>query len=59
MKSKSWIGILCLLITTVIWGSAFVAQYMGAESLPPMAFTAGRSFIGAAAVLPVALLAVH
>lgn len=59
MKSKSWIGILCLLITTVIWGSAFVAQYMGAESLPPLAFTAGRSFIGAVAVLPVALLAVH
>lgn len=59
MKSKSWIGVLCLLITTVIWGSAFVAQYMGAESLPPLAFTAGRSFIGAVAVLPVALLAVH
>ncbi len=59
MKSKSWIGILCLLITVVIWGSAFVAQYMGAESLPPMAFTAGRSFIGALAVLPVALVTVH
>ncbi len=59
MKSKSWIGVVCLLITVVIWGSAFVAQYMGAESLPPMAFTAGRSFIGALAVLPVALVAVH
>ena len=59
MKNKSWIGVVCLLITVVIWGSAFVAQYMGAESLPPMAFTAGRSFIGALAVLPVALVAVH
>lgn len=59
MKNKSWIGVLCLLVTVVIWGSAFVAQYMGAESLPPLAFTAGRSFIGALAVLPVALVAVH
>lgn len=59
MKNRSWIGVVCLLITVVIWGSAFVAQYMGAESLPPMAFTAGRSFIGALAVLPVALVAVH
>ncbi len=59
MKSKSWIGILCLLITTIIWGSAFVAQYMGSESLPPIAFTAARSFIGALAVLPVALFSVR
>ncbi len=53
---KQWIGIVCLLITTIIWGSAFVAQYMGSESLPPIAFTAARSLIGAMAVLPVALL---
>ena len=59
MKNRSWIGVVCLLITVVIWGSAFVAQYRGAESLPPMAFTAGRSFIGALAVLPVALLSLH
>lgn len=56
MKRKSWIGVVCLLVTTIIWGSAFVAQYMGAEILPPIAFTAARSFIGALAVLPVALV---
>lgn len=56
---KQWIGVLCLLVTTLIWGSAFVAQYMGSESLPPIAFTAARSFIGALAVLPVALLSVR
>jgi drug/metabolite transporter (DMT)-like permease len=56
---KSWFGVLCLLITTIIWGSAFVAQYMGSESLPPIAFTAARSFIGAMAVLPVALWSVR
>ena len=59
MKSKSWLGVICMLITTVIWGSAFVAQYLGAESLPPIAFTAARSFIGALAVLPVALLSLR
>ncbi len=56
---KQWIGIACLLVTTMIWGSAFVAQYMGSESLPPIAFTAARSFIGALAVLPVALISVR
>ena len=59
MKKKAWIGVVCLLVTTMIWGSAFVAQYMGAESLPPIAFTAARSFIGALAVLPVALMVRH
>lgn len=53
---KQWIGIICLLVTTLIWGSAFVAQYLGSESLPPIAFTAARSLIGALAVLPVALI---
>ncbi len=56
---KQWFGVLCLLVTTIIWGSAFVAQYMGSESLPPIAFTAARSFIGALAVLPVALFSVR
>ena len=59
VKNKAWLGVLCLMITVVIWGSAFVAQYMGSESMPPIAFTATRSFIGAAAVLPVALMTVR
>ncbi len=55
---KRWFGVCAILIATVIWGSAFVAQYIGSESLPPLAFTSARSFIGALAVLPLALFSV-
>jgi len=45
-------GILALLICTLIWGCAFVAQRMGMDSLGPCSFNAIRSFIGAIALLP-------
>ena len=36
---------LLLLLTAVIWGSAFVAQKGGAEVLGPLSFNWARSFI--------------
>lgn len=45
-------GILALLICTLIWGCAFVAQRMGMDSLGPCSFNAIRSFIGAIALVP-------
>lgn len=46
-------GIFMLTIASVIWGSAFVAQSTGAEHVGAFTFITFRSFLGAAALLPV------
>ena len=43
---------LLLLVCSLIWGFAFVAQRFGAEHLGAYAFNAARGFLGAAALLP-------
>lgn len=47
---------LLLLLTAMIWGSAFVAQRTGMDHLGPMAFTAARFLVGGLCVLPLALV---
>ncbi|MBQ3437208.1 MAG: DMT family transporter [Fusobacterium sp.] len=44
MNKKIW-GNISLLITSVIWGSAFVAQVTGMDVLGPFTFNAARSFV--------------
>ncbi|WP_207478292.1 DMT family transporter [Arenibaculum pallidiluteum] len=46
---------LLLLLAAAIWGTAFVAQKLGAEHLGPMLFTGLRFLVGALVVLPLAL----
>ena len=46
-----------LMLTALIWGTAFVAQSVGMDYLGPFAFTATRNFIGCVALLPVIALA--
>lgn len=41
----------CPLLAAFIWGSAFVAQSVGAETVPPFTFSAVRSWIGAISLL--------
>lgn len=41
-----------LLVASAIWGSAFVAQRLGAEAMPPAAFTAVRHLLGALVLVP-------
>ena len=41
-------GSLILLLTALIWGTAFVAQTSGAEAVGTFTFNAFRSFVGAA-----------
>ena len=41
-----------LLITAVIWGSAFVAQSIGMDSVGPFTFTTSRTLLGAIVLLP-------
>lgn len=44
---------LLLLLASLIWGCAFVAQVVGMESLGPFSFNAVRFLIGSASLIPV------
>ena len=46
-------GPLILLLTTFIWGTAFLAQKLGADTLGPFAMTAVRNLLGGAFLLGV------
>lgn len=56
MKKTQLKGVLTLLLTAMIWGSAFVTQSVGMESLQPFTFNGVRMLIGAVVLLPVILL---
>lgn len=43
--NKKILGNILLLITSIIWGSAFVAQVTGMDVLGPFTFNAARSFL--------------
>lgn len=46
---------LCLLLTALIWGTAFIAQKTGMDGLGPFGFTGTRFALSALVVLPFAL----
>ena len=47
MKNNNLKGTLILTVAAIIWGLAFVAQSGAAALVPPFAFNALRSIIGA------------
>lgn len=49
-------GIICLLITSVIWGSSFVAQSIGMQSIDAFTFTGIRTILGMLFLLPFTLI---
>ena len=49
-------SLICALITTFIWGTAFIAQDTGMDNIGPLTFNASRFFVGFLTVLPVALI---
>lgn len=49
-------GIVALMIGTVIWGSAFIAQSVGMDHIGPMTFQAARCLLGALFLVPVVFL---
>ena len=49
------IAVLLLLITTLLWGMAFVAQKSAMDSMGPLTFTSARYLLGGLAVLPLAI----
>ena len=50
MKNKKLLGNSLLLLTAMIWGTAFVFQRVGMESIEPITFNAARMALAAAAV---------
>ncbi len=56
MNTKKLFGNLTLLVTALIWGSAFVAQSSGMDYVGPWTFLATRSILGCVFLLPVILV---
>ena len=52
--SKSF-SMICALITTLIWGTAFIAQDTGMDNIGPLTFNAARFTVGFFTILPIAL----
>ena len=46
-------GIVALLVATIIWGSAFVAQSVGMDHIGPFTFQTTRSFLAIIALIPI------
>ena len=51
-RKKQFSSIIMLLITALIWGTAFVAQSVGMEYIGPFTFGAVRFMIGGLVLLP-------
>lgn len=56
MQSKALRADLLMLITAMIWGTAFVAQRVGMDDIGPFLFTGLRFLLGALVLLPLLLL---
>ena len=54
--SKKMQGNIMLLITAMIWGSAFVAQSKGMDYIGPFTYNTIRNFIGGLVLIPVILI---
>ncbi len=49
-------SMICALVTTFIWGTAFIAQDTGMDNIGPLTFNAARFVVGFLTILPLALL---
>ncbi len=57
VKTKTQLrGVILLLLTALIWGTSFVAQSVGMESIEAFTFNGIRTLMGAAVLLPVILV---
>jgi drug/metabolite transporter (DMT)-like permease len=50
--NKYFFSLACAVITSVLWGSAFVAQDMGMDFIGPHTFNVGRFLVGFLTLLP-------
>jgi len=56
MKMSKSVSMICALVTTFIWGTAFIAQDTGMDNIGPLTFNFARFFVGFITVLPFALI---
>ena len=56
MKGQKLKGNLMMLLTALIWGTAFVAQSNAMDNVDPLSFMAARYLLGAVVLLPVIAL---
>jgi drug/metabolite transporter (DMT)-like permease len=52
MTTNTWKTDLLMLLTAAIWGSTFVAQQLGMDSVGPFTYTAARLMLGLALIAP-------
>tara|TARA_B100000686_G_scaffold30650_1_gene31463 strand:+ start:83 stop:967 length:885 start_codon:yes stop_codon:yes gene_type:complete len=50
------VSMICALVTTFIWGTAFIAQDTGMDNIGPLTFNSARFFVGFLTILPIALI---
>ena len=50
--NKKLISLVCAVLCSFIWGSAFIAQDMGMDYIGPFSFTSGRMFLGFISLVP-------
>ena len=53
---KKSFSMFCALITTFIWGTAFIAQDTGMDNIGPLTFNSSRFLVGFIIILPFAIL---
>ena len=51
---KKSFSMFCALITTFIWGTAFIAQDTGMDNIGPLTFNTARFYVGFVTMLPIA-----
>ena len=56
MKMNKSVSMICALITTFIWGTAFIAQDTGMDNIGPLTFNFSRFAVGFFTILPIALI---
>ncbi len=49
------VSMICAIVTTFIWGTAFIAQDTGMDNIGPLTFNAARFIVGFLTILPFAL----
>ena len=50
------VSMICALVTTFIWGTAFIAQDTGMDNIGPLTFNFARFVVGFLTILPIALI---
>ena len=53
---KKAISFICLVVSTLIWGTAFIAQATGMDNIGPFTFNSARFYVGFLAVAPFVFL---